>query len=91
MILTTCIPLKRLVDNFLEICFFFPFADVVRFDNTYSWARSKKVHYLIEVLEPESRNGNSCGKKNANTNSSTSLDGQVDEDDDEFVMAQENI
>ncbi|XP_052269922.1 SEC14-like protein 2 isoform X1 [Dreissena polymorpha] len=31
---------------------------VVRFDNTYSWARSKKLHYLIEVLEvPSSKTG----------------------------------
>ena len=28
-------------------------ADVVRFDNTYSWTRSKKVHYVIEILEPD--------------------------------------
>jgi len=27
------------------------FSDVVRFDNTYSWTRSKKVYYQIEVLE----------------------------------------
>lgn len=26
---------------------------VVRFDNTYSWTRSKKILYLIEVLEPD--------------------------------------
>ena len=31
---------------------------MVRFDNSYSWARSKKVHYLVEVLEPESKAGN---------------------------------
>lgn len=28
---------------------------VVRFDNSYSWARSKKIHYLIEILEPETK------------------------------------
>lgn len=49
---------------------------VVRFDNRYSWARSKKVYYLIEVLEPESKSS-----KNSNN----------DEDDDDFVMAEENI
>jgi hypothetical protein len=27
--------------------------DVVRFDNTYSYFRSKKISYLIEVLEPD--------------------------------------
>lgn len=27
---------------------------VLRFDNTYSWTRSKKLFYLIEVLEPDS-------------------------------------
>ncbi|PVD31384.1 hypothetical protein C0Q70_06796 [Pomacea canaliculata] len=26
---------------------------VLRFDNSYSWARSKKVFYIIEVLEPD--------------------------------------
>ncbi|XP_071115999.1 SEC14-like protein 3 [Haliotis cracherodii] len=26
---------------------------VVRFDNTYSWARGKKIFYQIEVLEPD--------------------------------------
>ncbi|XP_012940167.1 SEC14-like protein 2 [Aplysia californica] len=26
---------------------------VVRFDNTYSWARAKKLLYLIEVLQPQ--------------------------------------
>lgn len=28
-------------------------ADILRFDNTYSWARAKKIHYLVEVLEPD--------------------------------------
>ena len=28
-------------------------SDVIRFDNTYSWARGKTIQYLIEVLEPE--------------------------------------
>lgn len=31
----------------------FVFPDVVRFDNTYSYLRSKTIKYLIEVLEPE--------------------------------------
>ncbi|XP_052073554.1 SEC14-like protein 2 [Mytilus californianus] len=26
---------------------------IIRFDNTYSWTRSKTIRYLIEVLEPE--------------------------------------
>ncbi|XP_022342463.1 SEC14-like protein 2 isoform X2 [Crassostrea virginica] len=26
---------------------------ILRFDNTYSWARAKKIHYLVEVLEPD--------------------------------------
>ncbi|KAK7087548.1 SEC14-like protein 2 [Littorina saxatilis] len=26
---------------------------VLRFDNTYSWTRSKKIFYLMEVLEPD--------------------------------------
>ena len=29
------------------------FTDVIRFDNTYSWMKSKKVYYNIEVLEPD--------------------------------------
>ena len=29
-------------------------ADVAYFDNTYSWVSSKKLSYLIEVLEPTS-------------------------------------
>lgn len=33
------------------VFFFLP--DVLRFDNSYSWARSKKVFYIIEVLEPD--------------------------------------
>ena len=53
---------------------------MVRFDNTYSWARSKKVYYLIEILEPESK---------SNTNSTNG--GEDDDDDDEFVMAQDTI
>lgn len=28
-------------------------SDVIRFDNTYSWARGKTMQYMIEVLEPE--------------------------------------
>ena len=35
-----------------DIFFFLFVTDVVRFDNTYSWTRSKTVHYSIEVLEP---------------------------------------
>ena len=27
-------------------------ADVVTFDNSYSYVRSKKVHYLIDLLTP---------------------------------------
>nr|KAG5713252.1 hypothetical protein BaRGS_007779 [Batillaria attramentaria] len=30
-----------------------PGSYVVRFDNTYSWTRSKKILYLIEVLQPD--------------------------------------
>ncbi|XP_061163292.1 SEC14-like protein 2 isoform X2 [Saccostrea echinata] len=26
---------------------------ILRFDNTFSWTRSKKIHYLVEVLEPD--------------------------------------
>ena len=28
-------------------------ADVVRFDNTYSYMNSKEVNYLVEILEPD--------------------------------------
>lgn len=27
--------------------------DVFRFDNNYSWINSKKLYYLIEVVEPD--------------------------------------
>lgn len=26
---------------------------VLRFDNTYSWTKAKRLHYLVEVLEPD--------------------------------------
>lgn len=39
--------------NLLFDLFYFCFSDVVRFDNTYSWSRSKTIHYAVEVLEPE--------------------------------------
>lgn len=29
------------------------FSDVLRFDNTYSWTRSKQVLYSVEVLVPD--------------------------------------
>ena len=29
------------------------FSDVVRFDNSYSWVRTKKLFYLIEVIAPD--------------------------------------
>lgn len=31
----------------------YSFIDVIRFDNTFSWARSKVISYLIEVLPPD--------------------------------------
>ncbi|XP_045172153.2 SEC14-like protein 2 isoform X1 [Mercenaria mercenaria] len=52
---------------------------VVRFDNTYSWARSKKVYYVIEVLETESKSNMEVSND----------DDDNDDDDDEFVMAQD--
>ena len=36
--------------------------DVVRFDNTYSWVRSKSISYQIEVLEVDNN-----GELNQNT------------------------
>lgn len=27
--------------------------DVLKFDNTFSWTRSKKVHYSVKMLPPE--------------------------------------
>lgn len=53
---------------------------MVRFDNTYSWARSKKVYYLIEILEPESK---STASKNSNNDD--------DDDEEEFVMAEDKM
>lgn len=48
---------------------------VVRFDNSYSWARAKKVHYLIEVLEPKDK----IEKEDE------------DDNDEEYAMANEDI
>jgi len=59
---------------------------VVRFDNTYSWARGKKIHYLIEVLEPESQNGDD-NLSNQKSEDSCSTN---DNEEEEFVMANEN-
>ena len=39
--------------DLVSVMFDFSASDVVRFDNTYSWTRSKKLFYLIEVLEPD--------------------------------------
>ena len=29
------------------------FADVVRFDNTYSWTKAKEVYYSVQLLPPD--------------------------------------
>ncbi len=29
------------------------FADLLKFDNTYSWTRSKEVFYSVKVVPPE--------------------------------------
>ena len=31
------------------------FADIFKFDNSYSWYRSKRVFYKIEKIEPKDR------------------------------------
>ena len=49
----------------------------MRFDNSYSWARAKKVHYLIEVLEPKDK----IEKEDSDSN----------EGDEEFAMANEDL
>ena len=33
-------------------CSVFFFTDVLKFDNSYSWARSKEVFYTVKVLPP---------------------------------------
>ena len=33
---------------------FFLTSDVLKFDNTFSWTRSKEVFYSVKVLPPES-------------------------------------
>ncbi len=33
--------------------YFFPSSDVVKFDNSYSWARSKEVFYSVKLLPPD--------------------------------------
>ena len=32
---------------------FFFVSDVLCFDNSFSWTRSKKVYYLCEVIDPD--------------------------------------
>lgn len=66
---------------------------VFRFDNTYSMVRSKKVYYLIEVLEPESKSNSSSNKSDQasyrsprNSNSNANSD-----DEDDFHLAQETV
>ncbi|KAL4223180.1 hypothetical protein ACF0H5_016652 [Mactra antiquata] len=49
---------------------------VVRFDNTYSWTRSKKIYYTIEVLEPATEYEDKVGDDDSSS-----------DDDEEFVMA----
>ena len=49
---------------------------MVRFDNSYSWARAKEVHYLIEVLEPKDK----MEKEDDN-----------DDEEEEFAMANEDL
>ena len=39
------------------------YLDVVQFDNTYSWTRSKEVMYSVEVLPPELMSDLSCDDK----------------------------
>ena len=52
--------------------------DVVRFDNTYSYFRSKKISYLLEVLEVEIH---TFDKTNVGSdNSELCIDSTVDED-----------
>ena len=57
--------------------------DVVRFDNTYSYFRSKKVSYLLEVLEPDTKEveNHTFDKTNVSGDKSElCIDSTVDED-----------
>ncbi|XP_076453383.1 SEC14-like protein 2 [Babylonia areolata] len=54
---------------------------VMRFDNTYSWTRSKKLFYLLEVLEPDSELH--VPKQNSSNNLQNNA---LDDDDDDGVL-----
>ena len=57
--------------------------DVRRFDNTYSYFRSKKISYLLEVLEPDTEEVeiHTFDKTNVSSDKSElSIDSTVDED-----------
>ena len=56
---------------------------MVRFDNTYSYFRSKKISYLLEVLEPDTEEVeiHTFDKTNVGSdNSELCIDSTVDED-----------
>lgn len=47
------IAVTKLCQNCLNVFVFLPLADVLRFDNTYSFIHAKKVSFTVEVLLPD--------------------------------------
>ncbi|XP_071506050.1 SEC14-like protein 2 [Diadema antillarum] len=62
---------------------------VVKFDNGYSWTRSKKLSYWIELLEPESEDGEAEVQAAKSEEPPEGVAG--DEEDGDFVQANENL
>lgn len=56
-------------------------ADIVKFDNSFSWSRSKKLSYWIELLESD--------LENDSKDEDNQGDGEEEEEEDDFVQATE--
>ena len=52
-IITVFTYLGGLETLFSHYSIFYSFPDYIVFDNSFSWARSKKVQYAIDILAPE--------------------------------------
>jgi hypothetical protein len=40
--------------------------DILRFDNTYSWTRNKKIMFYVEVMEPDDQEGSPASQGDFN-------------------------
>lgn len=67
-----------------------PFADVLKFDNTYSWTRSKEVFFSIKVLPPNVVPEESPAAGISLTPDPTLTDSQADEDE-EFYECEDQV